>query len=329
MYHALLRDNRIVVGLWALVVTTVFPFVLYNSTRTLWITSAIFGLLFLSAVALSAWNSYFHGRRLSREDVGKDVVVLANICVLLGISADQNSVFWVYPLIFINFYLLSQGIAFALSLLVSALSIWLMHSSMAAGDWSKLAGAIPLCIFFALMFSESIGRQKKQLKYRAEHDALTGMGNRTRLKSILDDARQRLVRYGETSTIIMLDLDHFKTVNDTFGHICGDEVLIEVAKLLRKRVRMTDQLFRFGGEEFVIFMPHTAIAEGYRLAEAIRGELEKHRFRHDRIVTCSGGVSELIPGESSESWLDRADRALYRAKASGRNRLIEAEPMAA
>ena len=122
-------------------------------------------------------------------------------------------------------------------------------------------------------------------------------------------------------SLILLDIDHFKDVNDTHGHLAGDAVLTEFAGRIRGRMRETDSLFRWGGEEFAVL----AVAVGYRggavLAEGLRQTIAVEPFALAGPITASLGVSEFMIGESAESWLDRTDRALYAAKTGGRNRV--------
>ena len=149
---------------------------------------------------------------------------------------------------------------------------------------------------------------------------MTGLYNRHFLNSIIDEEMERSDRYGHPVSIAMLDLDHFKNVNDTHGHLVGDEVLKSVASTMLSTVRGADVVVRYGGEEFLILMPDTAL-EGARVtAEKIRLALENFRHPVAGMVTVSLGVGSRIHSESRDRWLRRVDEALYRAKEQGRNR---------
>lgn len=125
-------------------------------------------------------------------------------------------------------------------------------------------------------------------------------------------------------SLLLIDLDHFKLVNDEHGHLVGDQVLVEFATLVQSRIRAYDLLFRFGGEEFLLVLPQTTRADALSLAESIRTLLESATLTHQIHLTCSIGVSEWQqPDESIESWLKSCDDALYSAKAAGRNRVAE------
>lgn len=297
--------------------------------RAAWTMAIITGALLAFTVPAGFWlYRHRHNLQLIRR-AGMVIVLVANVTVSLAIAVErQNTIFWIYPLIFINFYLLPAWMGTAINVAVCGLSLWLVSGIVPSPQLARLAGTIPLCIFFGLVFSRSIQRQRQELHYLANHDALTGVGNRLGLNEALEDATQRLNRYGEACTLVLLDLDCFKSVNDSLGHLNGDKIIADFAHLLESRLRRTDLLFRFGGEEFVVLLPHTVLAKGIHLAESLRTAVECHSFAQDRHLTTSAGISELQRQESPDSWLDRADRALYQAKEEGRNRVISAEPPA-
>ena len=154
-------------------------------------------------------------------------------------------------------------------------------------------------------------------------DALTGVGNRRKLELALATEISRAERQGGPLSAIMLDIDHFKRVNDEFGHAAGDKVLVRFGGLLRAQTRPTDIVARFGGEEFVVLMPHTLLASAAAKAEQIRRAIAAEPIAPlPNPVTSSFGVAELAPGERAESFLGRFDAALYRAKEGGRNRVV-------
>lgn len=165
----------------------------------------------------------------------------------------------------------------------------------------------------------------QQLESAALTDSLTGIPNRLYFDQQIDANLLAAQRYGVTFSIIMLDLDHFKRVNDQHGHATGDSVLREFSQIAKNQLRMTDQLARWGGEEFIIATPHTGLEQALTLAERIRSAVAAHDFAVVGSVTASMGVAEYRLGETPIALLERADDALYRAKAGGRNRI---EPVA-
>jgi two-component system, cell cycle response regulator len=156
-------------------------------------------------------------------------------------------------------------------------------------------------------------------------DPLTGLGNRRRFDQALATEISRTRRTGETLCAFMADFDHFKSVNDDFGHEAGDELLVAFAEMLRRQMRAAEVVARIGGEEFVVLMPHTDLEQGMAIAERIRGMTTAVRIdAMPRGVTASFGVAELAVGEEGSVFMRRVDKALYEAKHSGRDRVVAA-----
>jgi diguanylate cyclase (GGDEF)-like protein len=157
-------------------------------------------------------------------------------------------------------------------------------------------------------------------------DALTGVGNRRKLQQVLRHEIDEAHRSGAALSVIMVDLDLFKLVNDRYGHAAGDKVLAHLGALLKSQTRSGDSVIRFGGEEFLVLMPHAPLAQALSRAEQIRCALASHLIEPLRTaVTASFGVAELARAEDGETLLGRADAALYRAKQGGRNRVVAAD----
>ncbi|MEO8064073.1 MAG: diguanylate cyclase [Pseudomonadota bacterium] len=172
---------------------------------------------------------------------------------------------------------------------------------------------------------ESLRIRQAEIVELALTDSLTGIANRRRLDERLEVECNRVRRYGGTLTVALADLDHFKRVNDEFGHAIGDSILKAFSRLMESHIRETDFIARFGGEEFVIVMPHTDLHGAQMLVERLRADLEQSLIpplAHS--VTASFGIAQLLSDETVGSVLRRADRALYQAKATGRNRAIAA-----
>jgi diguanylate cyclase (GGDEF)-like protein len=172
-----------------------------------------------------------------------------------------------------------------------------------------------------------LARRQSQLQALAETDALTGLANRRAFRSRLALEVKRARRYGTPLACVMVDLDHLKPVNDEYGHEAGDRALAALAAVLRAELRETDLGARYGGDEFVALLPHTAAAEGRSLAERIADRLRHTRFEAGGGtlgLQASFGVAELGPGspeDAAEALLRDADAALYDAKRGGRDRV--------
>lgn len=170
----------------------------------------------------------------------------------------------------------------------------------------------------------------RQLSERARTDELTGLANRGELERRLEEELERARRYGSDLSVALIDLDHFKQVNDRHGHRAGDRVLERYGGLLEENLRAADTAGRYGGEEFALVLPETDVDEAAALLERILADARGISFRADGSefrVTCSAGVTAAGPGdEAIDRLLDRADEALYRAKEGGRDRVVAAPP---
>lgn len=177
---------------------------------------------------------------------------------------------------------------------------------------------------------EKLKQEVCRAREEALLDALTGLINRKGLDAILE---QTLAHVGDkhlTPSLIIADIDHFKNINDNYGHLFGDRVIRAVAHVLGQNVKGKDTAARYGGEEFVLLLPETPLEGAERLAETIRHAIEHSRIRNTDTnqtlgqVTVSFGVASYLPGETAASFLERADRALYSSKQNGRNRVTVA-----
>ncbi len=155
----------------------------------------------------------------------------------------------------------------------------------------------------------------------SSRDALTGLLNRREINSQFARQMSYLSRYTQNFSVLMIDLDHFKRVNDQYGHLSGDQVLMEMAVLMEEVCRGTDIFGRWGGEEFIVGCPHTSHAQALELAERLRSRVASHQFQSVGKITISVGVTAFVSGDEPEGLLNRADIALYRAKEKGRNRV--------
>jgi diguanylate cyclase (GGDEF)-like protein len=175
-----------------------------------------------------------------------------------------------------------------------------------------------------------LAQQNSELERLASTDALTGLTNRRRFLESLENERCRIERYGGALSLIMFDIDHFKKVNDTWGHAVGDAVLCQIAREVLQFLRRADSAARYGGEEFVILLPETELPGAALIASRLRQLVADTAIAHDKgpriSVTISVGVATLEPDEDAEGLLNRADQAMYQAKNNGRNRVELANP---
>lgn len=161
----------------------------------------------------------------------------------------------------------------------------------------------------------------KELKRLSITDPLTDLFNRQKFEEVLGLEIRRAKRANQTFSLVYFDLDHFKNINDTYGHLKGDEVLVKTANICKNTIRSTDIAARWGGEEFVIVLPDTNIHGAMKLAEKIRSQLELHKYPEMGAVTGSFGCTQCHEDDDEKSILHRCDEALYESKENGRNRI--------
>jgi two-component system, cell cycle response regulator len=176
---------------------------------------------------------------------------------------------------------------------------------------------------------QTIQEQNVELERLSVTDPLTGLLNRFGFISALESRLREAQRYGTPLALTMVDIDHFKRINDQHGHGVGDAVLKAFSDLLRGKLRGADVICRWGGEEFLILLPQQDASGGAATAENLRLALQQARFAPVDSLTASFGVAAYHPGEALQDWIARTDRALYTAKESGRNRVNVAPPLAA
>lgn len=162
---------------------------------------------------------------------------------------------------------------------------------------------------------------EKELKRLATTDKLTGALNRTKFQETIEKEIERFKRYNQTLSIMLFDIDDFKEVNDRNGHIVGDYVLKTIAGIVRENIRKIDYFVRWGGEEFVVLSSGTQISKAHALAERIRNVIENYEFENVGKVTVSFGVTEFKERDTEDSFIKRADDAMYEAKKKGKNRV--------
>lgn len=318
-------NHRIVIGVCFCATLALLPFSIHHAVSGHWYLAGIIGGLnaLIGAGAFILYRQRHNTVRARR--INYAIVILANLVAVLSIHAQGGqTAYWIYPIIFANFYLLPFAAGTAASVVFAALSLLAAAPSVPPEYLARLLVTTPLCLFFGVVFSLGLTRQRRQLQYLATHDALTGTGNRRALDGGLADAVARKHRYDERCSLVIFDIDEFKAINDSMGHMHADTVIAELAALVSERIRVMDRLYRFGGEEFVLVLPHASARASWQLAEALRMEVEEHSFAGNTGITISAGIAELGAGENAEDWLRRADDALFRAKEGGRNRCMGA-----
>lgn len=294
----------------------VLPFAILRFIQQAWLAAIVDTIVVIGFITLG----YFVYRTRKVRAASRAIALLCVAGVLTTVYViGPQQVYWTYPALMAIFYLTSpkEAVAFALVTLGALLPVFIP-----AND-SEIASTVIITIIvttaFAFAFSLITNRQSEQLMQMATKDPLTGAGNRRALEIRLEQSIHRFRRSNETASLVLLDLDHFKSVNDKHGHAVGDLILKHIADIINLRIRITDSLFRIGGEEFVIVLDGQDLQKAGHLAEQLRVLVEANEIVQDKSVTISLGVAEIKEGETGDAWLNRADAAMYCAKADGRN----------
>lgn len=231
-----------------------------------------------------------------------------------------ESLMWMFPIGIAAPFMLGRWFALAIS--IGGFGVFLISAiNSPSGLAFRATGAFALAISFAHIFASIAERLQTRLRELAVVDSLTGAYNRHYLNVLLEDFVLRHTRKGMVSSLLLLDLDHFKQINDQFGHPAGDEVLKNFVLTLHEHVRTSDEIFRLGGEEFAVVLPETDLDGCAVVAQKLRRAVEEASLLAGRPVTVSVGGGEIQVGDTPSSWLQRCDEALYRAKDYGRNRV--------
>ena len=321
------RDFRldIIVLLGSITAVTIASFGAYRAWQGHWSMAA-----FDFAVVLVVAAPVVHAWRTGDSERAGNVLAIFNSCATFGacLLLGHTALTWTYLVLLTNFFIAHRWMAVGcnVALIVGIQLVpGFFHDGVHAISVFVSAGLITV---FSLIFASRTQDDRAQLERLAAIDALTGVPNRRSMERALGDAVERLQRGECCFGLVVLDLDHFKDVNDQYGHAAGDAAIADLASILRFEMRRNDQVFRFGGEEFVTLLQldNTEDLERAteRLRKAVRGALRGPGGR----ITISLGAALLREQEKTwHDWFSRADAALYRAKSAGRDSYVIADDL--
>lgn len=278
-------------------------------------------LAVVALCAMNAWNCIHH--RYYPVFIFSSMVPA--IIVFLVIAFREQgiiSVFWCYPAVLAFYFILPERLAWIANIILICIIFPQAWHVIELPLVFRFGVTILAVSAFSALFIRVITDQQRMLEVQAITDPLTGLYNRTLLHDTLEDMVHQYDRSGTPMTLVELDLDDFKEINDEFGHDAGDRVLRGIGEFLNSRVRGTDKVYRVGGEEFLVLLFNTDLESGLEVAEELRSKLASLTLHPDRAVTASVGVATLQAGESQMEWVKRCDVNLYQAKSSGRNRVV-------
>ena len=306
------------IALVALVLVT--PFTLYNYVEHRY-GIAIASTLVVLILVLNAWSSRGgrHGPRLTLLTLVPALVLFLALSLRLQ---GTIGLLWCYPSVLVLYCMLPERWAWWTN--AALLAVVLPALALSLETDIALRGAVTLLgvSLFSAILVRVITDQQDALRAQVVTDPLTGLLNRRALAPTLERAIGQHLQQGTPMTLLVVDLDHFKRINDEHGHEAGDVALRALGAILRSRTRAGDSVFRLGGEEFLLLLYGAAADDAARLAESLRRQIRDGVLLEGRTVTASIGLATLEPAETMEEWLRRADSALYRAKAGGRDRVV-------
>ncbi len=248
------------------------------------------------------------------------IISLAGTVTLIAIGGVEER-YLLYPTTVVAFFLMRPLWALTASITsLVAVSVFLLPK-LEIFVYGKFLLSLSGCFLFAYIFARERNAQRDELLKLSSRDPLTGIGNRRAFNEQMDELIRMQERSPTAVSLLVLDIDNFKSVNDTRGHDAGDRVLIKLADTVSARMRAGDHAYRFGGDEFAVL----ALGHGVTiLAEDLCKRIKEVAIQEALPISVSIGVAELDPPEDADTWIKRADSALYEAKAKGKNRVAMA-----
>ncbi len=229
---------------------------------------------------------------------------------------------WIYPAMLSTFFVAKPRYALIINFMILLVYSPKLFSYFETVEIIVIIFSVSISNIITFRFTEGLRVQEKELKKLASEDYLTETGNRRALKKYVDKLWVKLQKNNTVATLIILDLDHFKKINDDYGHLVGDKALVNISQLIKNTLDANSLLFRYGGEEFLIVCSCDS-QDGYVLAEKIRKQVKVANLIVQTKMTVSLGVAQYVAGESVNQWIHRVDEALYQAKKQGRDCVIK------
>lgn len=292
----------------------ILPLTIYRFIQAEW-DMALLDLAIFILMCLIGYFAY-HQKHVSTLKILFCLLAIFGSLSTLYLKGESQ-LFWCYPTIALLFYFLTVRLA-AMSSLLTLIGIAILAAPFLS-DLLLATFLITLMITAScsLAFSYETSKQNEQLETLSKTDPLTKTLNRRAFTEVAELQISKYQRNPVATSMILLDIDHFKSINDKFGHNQGDEVLIKVCHLIQQELRVNDYLFRIGGEEFIILPYAINQEQAIQLAIKLKELIEKYHFIKDHQVTISCGVAEYTNNEGTlKDWYAEADSALYRAKST-------------
>jgi diguanylate cyclase (GGDEF)-like protein len=299
----------------------ILPFAIFRVLESDWYVAI---LDFLVVIGMSVIFIYVY----KTDNVKNASLVLILVALIANVVSFYlkgiSQIGWIYPAMLSAYYIMSPKKGMIVNFVMLSLYLPKLFQLLEVVNIATIVITIVITNVIAYVFASGLRQQEKFLKKLASEDYLTSTGNRRFLDTELSNLHKKLQNHDRTASIVLLDLDHFKKVNDTHGHLKGDEVLIRLSELLKCYYKTNESVFRYGGEEFLVICPGKSITEVGKMANEFREIVKKNIIIDDVEQTISLGVAEYIKEESIDDWISRVDLALYQAKNEGRDRVVQA-----
>jgi len=298
-------------------VLSITPFAIIRMIHGEWLMGLIDSILVLGMASLGLF--VFRTGKTGAVGIILSIFALTGVAIIAYVKGP-SVIYWAYPTMVGVYFIVRPRLAIALTFIGALVIVPALLNKMEFISLIVVIMTLSVNNLFAYIFSTRMQAQQDQLSMLIRRDPLTGAGNRRALNEKMDELIAVKKRTNQKSSLIVLDIDHFKSINDNYGHSVGDQVLIKLTESINARIRETDCLYRFGGEEFVVVLTGAGIEAASQISEELRLIIESKNLLDGKVVTASFGVAEYIDDESAGDWLSRGDKAMYNAKESGRNR---------
>jgi diguanylate cyclase len=297
-------------------VVGVLPFAFIRIANGDWMMAFVDSII-ITGFAFLAF-SVLRPRRVRFASLSISILCVVGVLTTVYIRGEEQ-IFWAYPALLATFYLVKPGEAVLISMLTIIALVPALVPKMGGIMLTTTFVTLVSTSVFAYAFAFLSRGQRDQLLQLARKDPLTGAGNRRALDEKLKEVCAAQARANTPASLVLIDIDNFKEINDEFGHAVGDQILVRLTEIIELRIRVTDSLYRIGGEEFVVVIEGQTKDKARRMAEQLRTLVEANELAPEGSVTISLGVAELAIGEAPDEWIRRADLALYESKRCGRN----------
>ncbi len=280
-----------------------------------WLMFSAVGGMILVLIGCGVW---IHRHRELNHGVILSLLLGGNATILLAImDAGAETLIWAYPMVAVNFALLRAHQGIIINGVFTLLVIGLSVSWASPIEVLRISLTLMILLIFLHLYSLQTAHQQQLLNQIACTDPLTGVSNRFAMEDELKSAIDHSRRYQTPVSLVLLDMDRLKQINDEFGHKVGDRAICETARLAQTRLRRTDRLFRIGGDEFLILAVSTPQDQALVLARDICALMPQALLPEGVPLSLSCGVAQLSATDQMDSWMIRTDQAMYQAKQAG------------